>query len=299
MIPLDSGRLSFPFFHSQNKRTKFRSFLKSGLFLACLVSATTWPGNAETKEQPSRHPVTVDEEYRGPHQELFTRLKWEVPILLRQTTIDLSVKLGIPFRDDWRYPLIIRFVDTAPFGIENALAYVEPARSEDQLVQLLNINLSAYEREKFNFPKVLAHELVHAMIIDAVEIEHSRELPLWLHEGLAVFGADQGETMVRSYVYQFTGFAESKLLNGLPGPHGALDYAEDYLAIKYLHDKLGVNALHAFVREVIKRQGDIPGALDATCFMTWQEFQEKAMAFAKEEIQRIGPAIWGKQERPY
>jgi hypothetical protein len=218
---------------------------------------------------------------------------------MRQTQIDVSIRLGMRFQEGWRYPLIIGFVDRSPHGVENALAYVQLMTDGQKFLQQLNVNLAAYERDNFNFKKVFAHELVHAMINDAMGGNASSVLPLWFHEGLAVFGADQGEQMIKSYVYQTSGFSESQLLNGIETHRTGYDYAEDYWAIKYIYEKIGPNHLHNFVREVIKRRGDIPGALQYTCFISWDQYQKKVTEFAKDEIERIGPRRKGKYKNPY
>src|SRR5205823_2966292 len=138
----------------------------------------------------------------------------------------------------------------------------------------------AYDREGFTFDKVLAHELVHAMMNDAIGGEAALVLPVWLHEGLAVYGSEQGEQMLDSYLKAFPDRSAEQFINGLEGPHGALDYAEDYLAIKYIHDVHGVNSLHSFVREVIKRRGDIPGAVEYSCNESWEDFKKGAEKFS-------------------
>jgi hypothetical protein len=245
------------------------------------------------------HQWTIDEKYRGGHQSTYQKIKWQIPNIMRQTMINNAVKLGMNFRDGWQYPFEIKFVDDSPFGVENVLAYVQIYSDGVAIKQDLNINLGAYDREPFNFEKVFAHELTHAMLNDAIGAEATMILPVWLHEGLAVYAADQGETMVKSYAHKFSGFAARQMLNGLEGGHGALDYAEDYLAVKYIYAKHGPNSLHNFVREVIRRKGDVPGAIQYTCFESWEQFTINARAFAKEEIDAIGPPKRGQQQNPY
>jgi hypothetical protein len=112
-------------------------------------------------------------------------------------------------------------------------------------------------------------------------------LPLWLHEGLAVYGADQGEEMVRYYVGRRQKKDADDLLNGLEGPHSAIHYMEDYLAIKYIHDKHGVTSLQNFVREVISSKGDVRNAVQYTCFEDWDSFLANARKFSEEEIEMV------------
>jgi hypothetical protein len=250
-------------------------------------------------DETTRVPYELNESYQGVHQASFQKLRWEVPSLVRQTMIDLSVRLGLDFNEGWRYPLTIGFIDGAPFGVENILAYVQLSSNETGIIQTLNINLEAYDRESFDFKKVFAHEMVHAMLNDQLGAEAAMVFPVWLHEGLAVYGSNQGESMVLSYVSQLGGSAERRILTGLEGSHGGYDYAEDYLALKYLVSKHGQNCLHNFLKEVVRRQGDIPGALKYTCFETWDDFQKNAMVFSREEIRSLDPHRRRDYQRPY
>ena len=72
--------------------------------------------------------------------------------LMRQTALQMSVRLGLQYEEGWAYPLVVGFVDGAPRGAESALAYVQLGTSEEAGIrQDLKINLTAYERENFNF----------------------------------------------------------------------------------------------------------------------------------------------------
>jgi hypothetical protein len=182
------------------------------------------------------------------------------------------------------------------------LAYVQfEVNEEGDSRQTLNINLAAYERDPFNFQKVFSHELVHAMLNDAVGLEGVRNLPVWFHEGLAVYGAEQGEQMLKSYVIQYENQRDDFLINGLEGPHSGLDYAEDYLAFAYIYQEHGITSLQNFVREVVARKGDIAAALEFTCFESWPEFQANFRKFAIQRIKDVKrePRFRGPADKPY
>lgn len=268
-------------------------------FSLCCVVTTLRVHLSSADELAALLPWTMNEEYQGPHQQSFQKIRYEIPILMRQTMIDMAVKLGLRFEEGWRHPLTVGFVDGAPFGAENVLAYVQLGRSENGFFQLLNINLQAYEADSFDYKKVFAHELIHAMLNDALGGQAALKIPIWLHEGLAVYGADQGEKMLKNYVYATTGFSESQLINGLEQHSSALDYAENYLAIKYLAVKKGPNCLHGFVRETIKKEGDYKAALLYACNESWENFQRNVTSYSKEEISNIGHAKFGYDEKPY
>ncbi len=251
-----------------------------------LISLFPLPSHAA---DPQRIPWVLDETYTGRYDKTFQEMRYDIPVILRQTLIDLSGRIGLRYQEGWRYPLVVGFTDDAPMGVENVLAYVQMFLSDEgRIKQDLKINLRAYQTEKFNFEKVLAHELVHAMLNDSLGAEASTKLPLWFHEGLAVYGADQGEQMLKSYVYQTGATDDSIITNGLENHTSALDYAEDYLAFKYIYKKHGISGLHNFIAEVAKRQGDIEAAYEYTCSESWENFQKKFVEFSKEEIKNIG-----------
>jgi hypothetical protein len=223
----------------------------------------------------------------GPYQQTYDKLRWEIPHLIRQTLIHISVRLGLSYQEGWSSPLTIRFVAGSPPGIENVLAYVALTSEGETFQQSLNINLQAYQVDGFDLPRVLAHELVHAMVSDALGADASNLLPIWFHEGIAVYGSNQGEQMLSAYVAQLGYGARGAILNGLEGPHGALDYAEDYLAFQYIYEKHGINSLHNFVREVINRKGNLKEAYERTCFESWGDFNLNLKKFGTEKINAL------------
>jgi hypothetical protein len=253
--------------------------------LAFLLLVTGTPSPAE--ESSARVQWKMDETYTGPHTDVYNKLRWKVPVLMRQSLIDLAVRLGLDFQEGWSVPLTIRFVDTAPQGAENALAYVMMMSNGQSRFQFLDVNLSAYANQEFDFDKVFKHELAHAMLNDALSDEASANVPVWLHEGMAVYGADQGETMLAAYVQMLGDSAKDRLVNGLDGPHGALDYGEDYLAFKYIYDVHGLNSLHNFFKDLVRRQGDVKGAIEYTCGENWERFQVNARAYALKQIEQL------------
>lgn len=229
----------------------------------------------------------MDDSYNGPYKDTALRLKYDINSLMRNTMIDVATRCGLDFQDGWQHPLFVRFVDDAPGGTENILAYVQEGRTQEgAFVQMLSVNLRAYEREQFNFPKVFAHELVHAMLNDGLA-EKAEQVPVWFHEGLAVYASNQGESLMQSYVFRYPDQNVDFFINGLEGNHGAVDYLEDYLAFKYIAEKKGGTSLRNFIREITARGGDIPGAYQYTCYEPWAKFLTNAKSYAEEQIAEL------------
>jgi hypothetical protein len=248
-----------------------------------------------------RIPWKMDESYQGPYQDTYDKLRWDVPNFIRQATIEMAIRIGLDFQEGWSRPLIVQFVDSPPLGAENALAWVQLTVQEGKIFQTLNINLPAYQKDPFNFRKVFSHELVHAMLNDAIGGDAATEIPLWFHEGLAVYGAEQGEQMLTSYVVQNKTETTTFFINGLEGAHGALDYVEDYLAFDYIYQNHGSASLQNFIREVVSRKGDIANALEYTCSENWTEFQNNLKKYSAERIKSIKrePRFRGPADKPY
>jgi hypothetical protein len=236
--------------------------------------------------------------YLGDHQDDFQRLRYEVPILMRPSMIDIAVSMGLDFQEGWNHPLTVRFADGAPADAEAALAYVQLMSDGEHQMQRLNVNLAAYAKERFNFDKVFRHELFHAMLNDALG-EDAMKVPVWVHEGMAVFAAQQGDQMINSYLSQIEVGDEDRFINGLDGQHTGADYVEDYLAIKYINDRHGVNSLHAFTRALITHHGDVNAAIEDACSERREDFDKNARDFALEELHRTKRTLRGAQAGPF
>lgn len=268
-------------------------------FLPLILSAVLcFASGAPAAEPGERHAWKLDDRYAGAHLGDFNRLRYEVPNLIRQSLIDIAVATGLDFLEGWNHPILIRFTDSAPPEAENALAYVELFSDGTNVRQRLNINLAAYSGESFNFDKVFRHELFHAMINDALGT-NAVNLPVWLHEGMAVYAAGQGEQMVNHYLSLIEAGGEEQLLNGLEGAHGGSDYVEDYLTVKYVLDRHGINSIKALSRELVARGGDARAAIEASCFEDWATFRKNARDHALSELVRIKRTLRGEQAGPF
>lgn len=249
---------------------------------------------------PVHYEWKIEDLYTGPHQDDFNRLRYEIPNIVRQSEIDIAVTMGLNFQEGWNHPLVIRFVDGSPSGVENVLAFVELLTDGKDSMQRLNINLDAYARDRFNFEKVFRHELFHAMLNDALG-DNALNVPHWVHEGMAVFAADQGEQMLDSYLSQIEQGTEEQLLHGLPdGMLGGVDYIEAYLAIQYIRNVHGINSLQAFTRALVADNGDVTAAVQSSCNEDLGTFKANAHDYALSELRRIRRTLRGRQDsNPY
>src|ERR1700690_1372674 len=67
----------------------------------------------------ARYPAALEKTYTGRHQEEFVTQYDRVRLLVNQAQLEASSRLGLmQYREGFQYPLIIRFEDGAPAGIE-------------------------------------------------------------------------------------------------------------------------------------------------------------------------------------
>src|SRR5258706_15377066 len=91
--------------------------------LASVFVVSTFPVRAD--DSLERYDWQLDETYAGSHMDDFNRLRYEIPILMRQSQIDIAVATGLDFQEGWTHPLIIQFVDGSSGGVEYELAFVQ------------------------------------------------------------------------------------------------------------------------------------------------------------------------------
>src|SRR5450755_3323294 len=92
----------------------------------------------------ARYPAAMEKVYTGRHQEVFATQYDRVRLLVNQAQLEVSSRLGlIQYREGFVYPLVIRFDDGAPSGIESAVAYVRLLKSNSGFMQELVVNLDA------------------------------------------------------------------------------------------------------------------------------------------------------------
>jgi hypothetical protein len=84
----------------------------------------------------ARYEAALVKDYTGRHQEEFVTQFDRVRLLARQAQVEASARLGlVQYHEGFTYPLLIRFEDGAPAGIENSLAYVRLLESPQGFAQ--------------------------------------------------------------------------------------------------------------------------------------------------------------------
>ena len=105
---------------------------------------------------------------------------------------------------------------------------------------------------------------------------------------------------MRAILAQNPNAEASDFLNGLDIHNSAGDYLEDYLAFEYIRERYGTSPLHNFVRDVVRRHGDIKGALQYTLQTNWSDFQAGARKYAEERLFGVGRNLRSREvEKAY
>ena len=272
---------------------KFRRAVNQKLVLLGAAALFSLSG---VRAEP-RFPCRVDDSYSGPRQEAFQKLRFAIPGLAQADQVEVSSKMGLDYRDGFRYPLTIGFTDSPlPMG-EYALAYVHLYQYGTEIRQEMNINLEAYAQSSFDFEKVFAHEMSHAILADALGKEAFGKLPTWLIEGLALWVAGQGEELARAEAHRYPAFAERVLVRDLTQPASAAMYPQYFLAVEYIEKTKGAAAIQNLVHDLAGGK-TFPEAL-AYNVEGWEDFQKNVRDFSTRYIQSLGPGEYGKKERPY
>jgi hypothetical protein len=250
---------------------------ESALLRICLLANLLW---VLALPAQARYQAALIHDYPGRHQDEFITQYDRVRLLTRQAQLEVSTRLGLlQYREGFDSPLVIRFEDGAPEGLENSLAYVRLMQNGHQFVQELVINLDATAASPVDFDQIFYHEMTHAVMNDAVGGEASMKIPHWVQEGLAQYVSGEGENRVTQAARQFRKSQVHALLYDLDGPYAGFAYPQYYLAIAYLHEKHSVNAVQALVRDLILGKS-ITDAIEEATGQSWEKFQDEMRAYS-------------------
>jgi hypothetical protein len=228
----------------------------------------------------ARYPAGIEKEYSGRHQEEFIAQFERVRLLTKQAQLEDSSGLGLlQYQEGFQYPLIIRFEDGAPLGVENVLAYVQLLQNGSHFAQELVVNMDATATSPMDFDKVFYHEMTHAVLNDAIGGEASLKVPHWVQEGLAQYISGEGTDRVTEAAQHFRKSQVQALLYDLDGPYSGFAYPQYYLAIEYLHEKHSVNAVQALVRNLIMGKS-IEDAIEDSTGLNWVKFQDNVREYS-------------------
>lgn len=244
--------------------------------------------SARAEDPVPRFSASFQTTYDGRHTDLYAQEVDRVRLLLRQAQLEISSQLGLlQYQEGFRCPLTVRFDDTPAPGVEFALAYVKPVPAVHGYSQELVINLDVMAQHPGDFDRIFYHEMTHAVLNDAVTSMHSRALPSWVQEGLAVYISGEGPDRIRALAQRYRKSQVKVAVRDLQDP--VLDYARDYLAFKTMIDKQSINTLQTFVRDLTEGK-QVQEAIEDSTGQTWDAFRQNVKDYTLE--------IYQSQARP-
>lgn len=222
-----------------------------------------------------RYEAVLDRDYKGQFPEAFNTQFERVRLLVHQAQLEVSSQLGlIQYRQGFQYPMTIRFEDQAPVGLESALAYVRLMPTPTGFGQELVVNLGATRFNPIDFDTIFYHEMTHAVMNDAVGGNASMRIPHWVQEGLAQYISGEGELRVKHAAQPLSHSQVGILMADLDQPFSPYLYPQYYLDVRCLKDRFSINALQAFVRNLIAGQTTVAAAEDASG-LAWDRLKKE------------------------
>ncbi len=184
-------------------------------------------------------------------------------------------------------PTIEAFREAQPGGTWIPLWATGVAYSEQNIIVLLSPR--AIKGSRTNVIEVFTHEFSHIALGRALT---GVKVPVWLNEGLAIYEAREW-TFSRISV-----LTRASLMDRLiPLPvltlsfpkeeePAELAYAESFMFISFLINKVGREAFHRLIRDYI-RYGDLAGALRRGTGMNLADLEERWLVYLKLRVSWI------------
>ncbi|MGA1864792.1 MAG: peptidase MA family metallohydrolase [bacterium] len=217
------------------------------------------------------------------------------------------------------YKRIIHHIGIDP-GIK-AMVYIAPDRDSYQALQpkgkkthewsigvfyphqnlILLLSPKAQKETHPDLQQIMAHELTH-FILYTVTREKGIDLPIWLHEGLAMYEAKQWNWNYRRIMAE-TALTRSflplsSITNGFPSEKRLADraYAQSISLIAYIINKYGVDYLNKLIQKLVEGS-QTPEAFFRVFGITLEDFENNWHMYLRRRYNWIpfltsGFAIW-------
>ena len=184
-------------------------------------------------------------------------------------------------------PTIEAFREAQPGGTWIPLWAVGVAYPEQNIIVLLSPR--AIKGSRMNVVEVFAHEFSHIALGRALT---GVKVPVWLNEGLAIYEAREW-TFSRISVLTRASLTDRLiplpvLTLSFPGEEepAELAYAESFMFISFLINKVGREAFHRLIRDYT-RYGDLAGALRRGTGMNLADLEERWLVYLKLRVSWI------------
>ena len=139
--------------------------------------------------------------------------------------------------------------------------------------------------------RTLRHELFHCLHRTRLGAKDYARLPEWVREGAAVYVAGQGEERAR-ILAAFAGRDPriddplARLVDGLAGQHGFLDYYEDVAAFEAVEERHGRDGVRRLLTQLLET-ADVARAVRAALGESMADFERAAAARARRVLEPL------------
>jgi hypothetical protein len=143
----------------------------------------------------------------------------------------------------------------------------------------------------YDLDRTLVHELFHGLHRARLGTKAYGRLPEWVREGAAVYVAGQGEERARilaAFVGRDLRIDEplARLVDGLGGQHGFLDYYEDVAAFEATEERHGRDGVRRLLRQLLET-ADVKKAVRAALDESMADFERAAAARARRVLEPL------------
>jgi hypothetical protein len=184
---------------------------------------------------------------------VYRRFLASFPQLRASAIRRINQVLGLDYRDN--YEILIRFADSGQPGDpaqcrrfwRSGVARTELLSKGGFRLQTIVFCLDPFVRGRIDLPRILIHELTHAVVFKVLGLYEER-LPPWFREGLATLLSWEGPERVRNAVAGAAERGPLGILAGLDRIESAAvaqgpSYFEYYLHTRFLEERGGRDAL--------------------------------------------------------
>jgi hypothetical protein len=258
-----------------------RYALRVLFLLSLLVSPVL--ADAPAVQQP---PVLVEKyanDVKDDYLQELTRVRTYLSIAER----NIATQLGLmQYGEGFFHPVQIRFDDGSPAVNQNPFFYVlvrQPGSEDFRQELVVNVEAYARNRKDSNWKdNALRNGFYYAMAqLMFNDLTRGQGFPLWVQEGLAVYVSGSGEAMLADAVGKTRRSDVPNLIIELNQPYPYLtknQWAQYYLAIKYISDTGGVNGFQAFVREIVSGSS-AADTVRRTLNQEWPDFKKNVHTY--------------------
>jgi Tfp pilus assembly protein PilF len=215
----------------------------------------------------------------------FAKIMSDLPYVYQEAFVKISKSLGIAPREQMN--IIVVFSDHLTHrGIRLRGKRQSVMTASKTVVHYIHLDLDFLINGQATLLEEMTHEMTHAIMADIMGMREYDRLPMWIKEGTAVHAADQGLARIKALTRR--GFDINAIGGEDENPDGnpiSLEkYVENYLKVRFLLKSFGTNALHRFVKRLMKT-GNVEKEL-AVCFNGLSEdvMNQYASTFIKSTL---------------